>query len=193
MTTPKPPAAAGLRRALACLTVATLGLGLPTVLRAQDRPRRTETVFSPNGGSASTTAAMIDTAERELDIAMYSMSTSSSSPIFAALERAAARGVKIRMILNKVYSGARNKQKGIALEKIGVDVLYVRKTMHEKFAVIDRRLLLNGSANWSTSADKSHSENMQVIPSPRSLVRAFRREYRTLLAESYDFTLEEFE
>lgn len=190
--TPRSPFAAS---SLACL-IAVGGLVLGSHgASAQDlapppppRRPRVQSHFSPNGGVADAVVAEIDAARRSLNVAMYSVSTGSTAPIMGALERATTqRGVVVRMIFNKARTGARNKQKSLALEAIGVDVRYVGPTMHEKFAIVDNRVLLNGSANWSNSADRQHSENLQVIRSPRSLVRDFSREFRTLLDRSRDF------
>lgn len=190
--TPKPRLATA---SLACLiTVGGLIAAAPGA-GAQDlspppagRRPRVESHFSPNGGVAAAVVAEIEAAQRSLDVAMYSVSTGTTAPIMGALERATSqRGVVVRMILNKARTGARNKQKSLALEAIGVDVRYVGPTMHEKFAIVDSRVLLNGSANWSNSADRQHSENLQVIRSPRYLVRAFGREFRTLMDHSRDF------
>ena len=168
-------------------------LALASLGHAEDQPRKIESSFSPNGGVSSTIVAALDEAQRELDIAMYSVSTGSRAPIFQALKRATERGVKVSMIFNKARTGARNKQKSLALEGIGVDVRYVTKTMHEKFAIVDRALLLTGSANWSTSADLKHSENMQRIRAPKYVITAFRREFRLLKAKSRDFAPEDFQ
>ena len=35
--------------------------------------------------------------------------------------------------------------------------------MHNKFAVIDGRVLLTGSFNWTASADKRNEENLLII------------------------------
>lgn len=164
---------------------------------AQETPRRSrreiENYFSPNGGKADAVVRELDKATKTADIAMYSVSTGSTAPIFQAMKRAVDRGVKVRMIFNHARRGAYNKSKSLAMEKIGVDVRYVSKTMHEKFAIIDRKVLLTGSANWSTSADTKHSENMQVIASPRYVVTAFKREYALLISKSKDFDPQEFQ
>ena len=163
---------------------------------AQETRRRSkdiENYFSPNGGKADAVVRELDKAQKTVDIAMYSVSTGSTAPIFLAMKRAVERGVKVRMVFNHARRGSRNKAKSLAMEKIGVDVRYTSKTMHEKFAIIDGKILLTGSANWSTSADTKHSENMQLIVFPRYVVRAFRKEYDLLISKSKDFDPQEFQ
>ena len=54
--------------------------------------------------------------------------------------------------------------------------------MHHKFAVIDGRLLLNGSFNWTRSAVLENRENVVVTDNP-ALVAAFNREFERLSKE----------
>jgi phosphatidylserine/phosphatidylglycerophosphate/cardiolipin synthase-like enzyme len=176
------------------LTVALFIVATSCLALAQNRNRRDiENYFSPGGGKADAVVRELDKATKSADIAMYSVSTGRRAPIFGAMKRAAERGVKVRMIFNHARRGSSNKAKSLALEGIGVDVRYVTKTMHEKFALIDGKVLLTGSANWSTSADTKHSENMQIIASPKYVVTAFKREYRLLQRLSKDFDPREFQ
>ena len=175
--------------ALLALSLLSSGSG---EARAQGQ-RKTESYFSPNGGVADAIVRELGLARREVEIAMYSITTDPATPIMQALKAATERGVKVTMIFNKARTGSSNKAKSLALENIGVDVRYVTKTMHEKFAIIDGAVLLTGSANWSTSADVNYSENTQVIRSPKYVVKAFRGEFGTLMDNSRDFDPREFE
>lgn len=155
--------------------------------------RKTENYFSPKGGVADASVREIRNAKKSIDVAMYSISVGANAPIFQALKEAGERGVKIRMVLNKARTGSSNKRKSLTLESIGVDVVYTTRTMHEKFAIVDGSVLLNGSANWSTSADQKYSENMQVMTNPKYVVTAFKREFRHLLSVARDFDPKEFQ
>ena len=91
-------------------TLRSLLIGLAALLigasqaDAQYYPRP---YFSPNGGGAAATAQLIDRARSTIDVAMYSVST--SGPIWQALQRATARGVTVRVILNKATSSNKHK------------------------------------------------------------------------------------
>lgn len=152
--------------------------------RAEAQSTRPEPYFSPNGGGAEATAALIDAAQQTIDVAMYSVSSGPSNPIWGALERAVQRGVRVRFILNEA-TGA-NKSKATALERIGVHVYGVSRTLHEKFAIVDattsRRRLVNGSANWSLGAMTKYSENTTVFGRHVHLVHAFQQEFNRLMA-----------
>lgn len=94
------------------------------------------------------------------------------------------------MILNEARSS--NKASADALTKIGVHVYSVPGTMHEKFAVVNTPgktpVLLNGSANWSNSAEARYSENTVVYDRHPHLVRQFDEEYNRLLAKAKGLT-----
>jgi phosphatidylserine/phosphatidylglycerophosphate/cardiolipin synthase-like enzyme len=169
-------------RALALLlALAASPLGLARGQTAEPRP-----YFSPNGGGAEATAALIDAAQRTVDVAMYSVSSGPSNPIWTALQRAVQRGVRVRFILNAA-TGA-NRSKATALQGLGVHVYGVTHTLHEKFAIVDAELpgaaLVNGSANWSLGAMTKYSENTTVFPAHPHLVYAFQEEFNRLLARA---------
>lgn len=164
--------------ALAALALLALGG------RADAQSTRPEPYFSPNGGGAEATAALIDAAQQTIDVAMYSVSSGPSNPIWGALERAVQRGVRVRFILDQATGS--NKSKATALERIGVHVYGVTRTLHEKFAIFDakttRRRLVNGSANWSLGAMTKYSENTTVFGRHLHLVYAFQQEFNRLMA-----------
>lgn len=164
--------------ALAALALLALGG------RADAQSTRPQPYFSPDGGGAEATAELIDAAQQTIDVAMYSVSSGPSNPIWGALERAVQRGVRVRFILNQA-TGA-NRSKATALERIGVHVYGVTRTLHEKFAIFDaktsRRRLVNGSANWSLGAMTRYSENTVVFGRHLHLVYAFQQEFNRLMA-----------
>ncbi|MCW8139010.1 MAG: hypothetical protein KIT58_08920 [Planctomycetota bacterium] len=168
-------------------TLALLAAG-----RAEAQSTRPEPYFSPRGGGAEATARLIDAAQETIDVAMYSVTTTSASPIHVALERAVQRGVRVRFILNQATSA--NKSKANALKNIGVHVYGVSRTLHEKFAIVDartsRRRLVNGSANWSTGAEQKYSENTVVFGNHYHLVHQFQEEFNRLMAAARPYTPE---
>ncbi len=129
--------------------------------------------------------SLIDYAQQQLDISIYSMD---NYDIYLALSRAAKRGVQIRML----YEGAlkdRNQHYGTAshrLEEIGVDVKYVNKTNHHKFAIIDREVLMTSSGNWNSKTNWQHQESSLVI-TDTDLVLEYRAEFELLWNHSREF------
>jgi len=49
--------------------------------------------------------------------------------------------------------------------------------MHQKFAVIDRSVVLTGSYNWTASADKFNHENLLLFSDAAPLADDYRKEF----------------
>lgn len=56
--------------------------------------------------------------------------------------------------------------------------------MHHKFAIVDKKLLITGSANWTIQAFFGNCENIIVLNEP-GLVKSFLQEYERLWSK-YD-------
>ena len=52
--------------------------------------------------------------------------------------------------------------------------------MHNKFCVIDNKILINGSYNWTYNAGRINSENILIIKNEPTAVSAFRDEFINL-------------
>ena len=158
-----------------------------------------EVIFSPQPFEAShlvRVAALIDQANISVDIAMYSFS---DSGIKAALDRAVERGVTVRMI----FEPAKDHRKDPAgttsasLEDLGIDVRYINKIMHHKFAIIDGPyggvgtgeggVLVTGSANWSRSAATRYNENTIIVRGHMEALFRYQREFNLMWNYSRDF------
>ena len=140
-------------------------------------------VFSPNGGTEAFIAKAVDAAEKEVDVAMF---TFTSRPIMAALGRAAARGVTVKLMLYE--KSAFTFQKEVSRNKINFRLKSGRSgngLMHNKFAVIDDRLLINGSFNWSNTAERNSMENTIFTTKPE-YVTPYKAEFDKLFKLSYE-------
>ncbi len=102
---------------------------------------------------------------------------------YAALGRALGRGVRVEMLLDQQeYSGpaAKNPADPEHLDEIlgrtGADVRYktysrvwkhqTAKQMHAKYMIVDDRLVLTGSFNWSDNAEIQTMENLLRLEGP---------------------------
>lgn len=121
----------------------------------------------------------IDQAELEILIAIYSMTRRS---IRDALVRAAGRAVKVRIKYDAKSSEWRGMKQAIGyMKKRGVKCVRVsmkRKyaKMHHKFTVIDRKRVLTGSYNYTTTASTANYENLVLIVSVK-VATAFAKEF----------------
>jgi len=57
--------------------------------------------------------------------------------------------------------------------------------MHNKFAIIDNRILLTGSYNWTFSANNRNDENLMVIDDPE-LIEIFQNQFINLWTNKYN-------
>jgi phosphatidylserine/phosphatidylglycerophosphate/cardiolipin synthase-like enzyme len=65
---------------------------------------------------------------------------------------------------------------------IPVKIDDTRHHMHHKFAIVDKEILVNGSYNWTRSADEYNHENL-IITKDEALVKDFTQEFKKLWNE----------
>jgi hypothetical protein len=61
--------------------------------------------------------------------------------------------------------------------------------MHQKFCIIDDRILINGTYNWSKNARTENHENV-IVSSVQSTVGEFKNQFQTLLEHSKEYLIE---
>nr|XP_057930499.1 mitochondrial cardiolipin hydrolase [Doryrhamphus excisus]XP_057930500.1 mitochondrial cardiolipin hydrolase [Doryrhamphus excisus] len=120
-------------------------------------------------------------ASSSLDLCMFSFSNMDLGRAVVQLYR---RRVTVRILVDKHYSAINGSQIG-ALRKAGICVRKVGSYMHmhHKFAVVDGRLLITGSLNWTLAAVQCNSENILITEEP-DLVRPYVREFSRLWADN---------
>src|SRR6202008_4918414 len=107
----------------------------------------------------------IDTAKHEIDFAAYVLT---DWPIMQALERAADRGVKVRIYLDGTQLAEREPTRVFRdlAQTPGVEIRVKRENsafMHLKSYEIDGHLLRTGSANFSASGEKRQDNDLIII------------------------------
>lgn len=121
----------------------------------------------------------VDGAQREIVMAFFLFKTNGSRTghtdrLLAALVRAAGRGVRVRIVLER-GRGARdsqvdasNRETAARLKQQGIDVAFdtPRTTTHTKVAVIDGRHIFLGSHNLTNSALRYNHELSVLLDSP---------------------------
>ncbi len=127
--------------------------------------------FSPKGGCTEAIVAELNRARREILVQAYSF----TCPMIAtALIAARKRGVTVHILLDRANEKETYSELG-ALEKQGLDVLIDahHAIAHNKIMVVDRRVLLTGSFNFTRQAENENAENLLVIKGNRTLVQAY--------------------
>ncbi len=133
--------------------------------------------FSPRGGCPEAIISVIDDAEKSIDCAIY---TFTSREIAQALVRAYERGVAVRAIMDRNQAAEGYAKKRYLMNKdIPVRVHIGDGIMHNKFLVADSTIVITGSYNWTTSANRWNYENIIVIKSP-PLAKIYERQFGKL-------------
>ncbi|PIO06552.1 hypothetical protein COT29_00470 [Candidatus Micrarchaeota archaeon CG08_land_8_20_14_0_20_59_11] len=116
-------------------------------------------VFSPNADEQL--LSFVSSAKQTLDVELYQFSY---PPLKSALQDAAARGVRVRLILEPRIDA--NLETGAYLAAHGVSVRWATLSYantHSKCAVADNRRVLVGSINWSRHALTLNREAAVII------------------------------
>jgi hypothetical protein len=112
--------------------------------------------------------------------------------ILKALNNSLLNGVDVSVIF--FNDKINNKDSFKTLFKNGATIHYTNKLMHNKFCVIDKTIIINGSYNWTNNARNNH-ENIQVtIDSPiiaQEYVTEFERIFQNSKSIEDYFTSEE--
>jgi phosphatidylserine/phosphatidylglycerophosphate/cardiolipin synthase-like enzyme len=120
-----------------------------------------EVGFSPGGTAVKLVLEVINEAKSSILVACYSFT---NRDIAEALERAAHRGVKVRIVADE--GAAKDKYSQVPIVKaagIPVHIATRYAIMHNKFLVIDGVTVETGSFNYTAAAVKSNAENAIVL------------------------------
>lgn len=136
-----------------------------------------EVLFFPSDKSLQRVLSYLKQAQKTLDICVF---TITNNEIASAILDAHERGVTVRIISDDEKAYDRGSDT-IRLNQAGIPVRFDDgpSHMHHKFAVIDGRLLLNGSFNWTRSASIENYENVQITDLPK-IVQKFSDEFASL-------------
>ena len=137
----------------------------------------TQVLFSPNGGCQEAIVLELSKAEKTIDIAMYYLT---SREIVQELVKAKEKGVAIRVFLDQSQENSQYA-KSRYLAKRGIEIrFYVGAgLMHNKFAIIDNKVLITGSFNWTATAQEKNQENLLIIKDS-SLIKDFSARFEML-------------
>lgn len=133
--------------------------------------------FSPGESCRQRIRDLCRQARESVDVCVYTISDDQLSDELIAVHR---RGVAVRIISDseKRFDVGSDIQhlidQGVPL-RIDNSPFH----MHHKFALFDRRLLLNGSFNWTRSASTSNEENL-LVTDDLHLVAEYVREFDKL-------------
>lgn len=133
--------------------------------------------FCPQDACADKLITQIDGAQKTLHIAIYSFT---HDEIADAVIKAKERGVEVKVIFD--YDQSNNSSSDDEkLSDAGVNITRRKSPgyMHNKFAIIDGRIVSTGSFNYSQNADTRNEENLVFI-SDAGVADRFERDFNLL-------------
>jgi len=143
-----------------------------------DVPRISEALFFPDDGPCYERFLQYLLSVRStLDVCVF---TITDSRVASALIELQKKGVRVRVITDDEKSSdegsdiAELKQSGVAVRMDNSPSF-----MHNKFAILDKKVLLNGSFNWTRAAALENRENIVII-NDSNLVQLFGVEFEKL-------------
>ncbi|MEA3306766.1 MAG: phospholipase D-like domain-containing protein [Elusimicrobiota bacterium] len=139
--------------------------------------------FSPRGSTEKHIINAINASKKHITAAIFSFY---SYPIAQALADAAKRGVDVKMIIDRVQ-GSQSTVVKYVMDN-GVKLRWTRGhnkgVMHHKFSIMDEKILMTGSFNWSNNAQKNNFENMFYTTSGH-YIKGFTQEFNEVYETAY--------
>jgi phosphatidylserine/phosphatidylglycerophosphate/cardiolipin synthase-like enzyme len=143
---------------------------------------KTEVYFSLYDNPQKEIIKNINQAEAFINIAMYIFT---DREIALPLIKAHERGVKVRLYLDRSQIESSYSVSRLLVQKgIKTRISSNNYIMHNKFAIIDNRLLLTGSYNWTFSANNRNDENLMAI-GDAELIEIFQNQFVNLWTNKY--------
>ena len=144
-----------------------------------DRWTSVEVYFAPEDNAMDRVVEVVRSAQRSIKIIAFAYT---SDALFDAMAERMAAGVRVSGIFESRHAGWADIKIG-PLHSLGAEVRFDRNpnALHHKVLVIDDKITISGSFNFSDSADRSNDENMLVIDSG-PVARAFGRELQSLMS-----------
>ena len=134
--------------------------------------------FSPSTKCEQEIVELINQSQSNIDVAMYSIN---NDEIVDALKRAHDRGVKIRILTDKLQASSKYS-KVIELYRHGINIRVHSKFKieHNKFAVFDGKSASTGSFNWTNAATSKNSENCLFLINEPDYAKIYQQRFEEL-------------
>lgn len=148
--------------------------------------KHVELYFSPSDGTNSHIQSTIQTANRDLYVAMYAFTDNSDAQLMVNRHNAGVYVAAIEDNFSQSYSPATTLTAGIGS---GNFLIYSGAGIyHNKFMIVDANdscsdpMVLTGSHNWSLSADTKNDENTVIVHDKAAAnvyYQSFKKDFNT--------------
>ncbi len=158
----------------------------PDTVRATPNPvitvegTRVETFFSPDDSPSARIDELLSQAQQSIYFLAYSFT---SDPLGETIRLRAAQGINVAGVMEaeQVGSNIGTEYDPFALAGLDVRLDGNQGQMHHKVIIIDERIVITGSYNFSSSAETRNDENLLIIHSAEiahPFLEEFQRVFR---------------
>jgi phosphatidylserine/phosphatidylglycerophosphate/cardiolipin synthase-like enzyme len=153
----------------------TLDFTVRWLYRRLATPPSVTSLFSPKGGCTEAVVKEIHSARKQILVLAYSFS---SKPIAQALIEAKTRGVQVEILLDRSNEQEAYSDLPFLMEQGLAPLIDSQHAIaHNKVMVIDRRILLTGSFNFTHQAEAENAENLLIIKGHPELAARYCQEF----------------
>lgn len=122
----------------------------------------------------------LNNAEKEIVVAIYWFT---NHELFEKLCEKREKGVFVSLIIHNDFIN--NRENGLNFQRfidLGGELYFSNadNPMHNKFCIIDEKVLINGSYNWTYFAESKNNENILLIKNEKETISAFRTEFENI-------------
>lgn len=131
--------------------------------------------FSPKGGCENALVQELKKARKEILVQAYSFT---ADPLTYGLVEAKKRGVDVEVILDRSNEVERYSDLNILLDN-GLHPLIDAEhaIAHNKVMIIDKKIVVTGSFNFTNQAENQNAENLLIIRGHKELVTQYRNNF----------------
>ncbi len=135
--------------------------------------------FSTKDNLSKIVLSELAKAEKSIHIAMYYFTF---RPLAKGLIKAKRRNMEIKVLLDEGQKYSKSSCWDLLVEE-GIKVKFYKSPglMYNKFCVIDEKITLTGSYNWTGHANKINEENLIAIDS-EEVAKQYKKEFQNLWA-----------
>ncbi|QVE48995.1 phospholipase D-like domain-containing protein [Chlamydia crocodili] len=113
------------------------------------------------GKALSAVLQTLRTAKKTIRLAMFALTY---PPVFRELNEAKKRGVDVKILIDKDFKKLSIKQiQALKDSSLTLHTKTTRYRLHHKFAIVDQKILIAGSVNWSEAGFCINSEDMFIL------------------------------
>ncbi|MFH0775951.1 MAG: phospholipase D-like domain-containing protein [bacterium] len=142
--------------------------------------KRVEVYFAPSDEPESQILKAIGSATQSIYMAIFYLT---NDRMYKALKDAVERGVEVKGVFDE-RGASDNNSEALRLVRSGNGVIdALSGLVHHKFCIIDKSIVIAGSANWSRSAMNRNDENTLIIHSPK-IALAYLSQWNRLYEDS---------